>query len=143
MSNSAPPQGSREYRPKTRIVHCRDFVTRPMKDPRFAKFVVFINSLVPLSLLLWDAYWNHLGANPVEFAIRTTGMLALVFLILCLCVTPLRKITGRNWFSHFRKMLGLYAFFYGLTHLSIYFWLDRSLSIRSLIADTAAHPFIL
>src|SRR3954453_5245207 len=114
-----------------------------MKDARFAKSVVFINSLVPLSLLLWDAYWHRLGANPVEFAIRTTGMLALVFLILCLCVTPLRKITGRNWFSHFRKMLGLYAFFYGLTHLSIYFWLDRSLSIRSLIADTAAHPFIL
>ena len=114
-----------------------------MKDPRFPKFVVFVNSAVPLALLLWDAYWHHLGANPVEFAIRTTGMLTLIFLLLSLTVTPLRKLTGRNWLSHFRRMLGLYAFFYGMLHLSTYFWLDRSLSVASVVADTARRPFIL
>jgi DMSO/TMAO reductase YedYZ heme-binding membrane subunit len=114
-----------------------------MKDPRFPKSVVVINSLVPLALLLWDAYYHHLGTNPVEYAIRTTGMLALIFLILCLTVTPLRKITGKNWLSHFRKMLGLFAFFYACLHLSTYFWLDRSLSIASVIQDTRSRPFIL
>jgi sulfoxide reductase heme-binding subunit YedZ len=114
-----------------------------MKDPRFGKFVVFINSLVPLTLLLWDAYYHHLGANPVEFAIRTTGMLTLVFLILSLCVTPVRKITGWNWLSHFRRMLGVYAFFYGVLHFSTYFWLDRELSVSGIVADTVKRPFIL
>ena len=114
-----------------------------MKDPRFAKFVLFVNSLVPLSLLLWDAYFHHLGANPVEYAIRTTGMLTLVFLILSLCVTPVRKVTGWNWLSHFRRMLGVYAFFYGMVHFSTYFWLDRELSVSGIVADTVKRPFIL
>jgi len=114
-----------------------------MKDPRFGKFVLFVNGLVPLSLLGWDAYWHHLGTNPVEYAIRTTGMLTLVFLILSLCVTPVRKVTGWNWLSHFRRMLGLYAFFYGVVHLSTYFWLDRSLNVSSVVADTVKRPFIL
>lgn len=87
-----------------------------MKDPRFAKLVVFTNALVPLALLGWDAYRGKLGANPTEFALRTTGMLGLVFLVLSLAVTPVRKILGRNWLSHFRRMLGLYAFFYGVVH---------------------------
>ncbi|HWB54577.1 MAG TPA: protein-methionine-sulfoxide reductase heme-binding subunit MsrQ [Tepidisphaeraceae bacterium] len=114
-----------------------------MRDARFPKFLVFINSLVPLSLLLWDAYWNHLGPNPVLFAIHTTGMLALIFLLLSLSVTPLRRITGQNFFSHFRRMLGLFAFFYGCVHLSLYFVFDRSLSISSTIHDVIKRPFIL
>jgi sulfoxide reductase heme-binding subunit YedZ len=114
-----------------------------MTDARFPKFLVFINGLVPLALLLWDAYWNHLGANPVEFSIRTTGMLALIFLLLSLCVTPLRKITGRNFFSHFRRMLGLFAFFYACVHLCLYFTFDRSLSVLSVLGDVVKRPFIL
>lgn len=113
-----------------------------MPDPKFAKFVIFVNAAVPLALLAWDATQHHLGVNPVEFAIRTTGTLALVFLLLSLCVTPLRKITGLNYFSHFRRMLGLYAFFYGCVHLSLYFVFDRSLSFSSAIQDVFHRRFI-
>ena len=88
-----------------------------MKDTRFSKAVLFINSLVPLALLGWDAYHHRLGANPIEFATRTTGMLTLIFLLLSLTVTPLRKLTGWNWLGKFRRMVGLYAFFYGFLHL--------------------------
>jgi DMSO/TMAO reductase YedYZ heme-binding membrane subunit len=113
-----------------------------MKDPSFAKFVVLVNGCVPLALLCWDAWQHQLGANPTLFAIRTTGMLTLIFLTLSLAVTPIRLVTGQNWLSHFRRMMGLYAFFYGLLHLSTYFVFDRSLSIRSTISDTLARPFI-
>lgn len=113
-----------------------------MPDARFAKFVVFVNALVPLALLLWDTYWQQLGVNPDEFAIRTTGMLALIFLLLSLAVTPLRRITGQNFFSNFRRMLGLFAFFYGCLHLSIYFVFDRSMDFSSLANDVFQRPFI-
>ncbi len=94
-------------------------------------------------MLGYDASQHRLGANPVEYLIRTTGMLALVFLILSLAITPARKISGWNSFSHFRKMLGLCAFFYGLLHFSSYFIFDRSLSLKSTWDDTFARPFIL
>lgn len=114
-----------------------------MKDPRFPKLVVFINALVPLAMLGWDASQHQLGPNPVKSAIHTTGLLALSFLLLSLAVTPVRLITGRNWLSHFRRMLGLYAFFYGMVHLSIYFVFDREMSLSSLISETVKRPFIL
>src|SRR4051812_35036802 len=96
-----------------------------MKDLRFAKFVLFINALVPLALLLWDALHHQLGANPVNFAILTTGMLALIFMPLFLLVTPLRKLTGFNTLFHFRRMLGLFAFFYACWHFLLFFLFDR------------------
>ena len=68
-----------------------------MKDTRFAKVVLFINALVPLTLLLWDVWQKRVGANPLEFVTRTTGMLTLVFLTISLAVTPVRKVTGANW----------------------------------------------
>jgi sulfoxide reductase heme-binding subunit YedZ len=114
-----------------------------MKDPRFVKFVVFVNSAVPLALLGWDALQHHLGANPINFALRTTGMLALVFLLLSLTVTPVRLVSGWNWLSHFRRMLGLWAFFYGCIHLSLYFGFDREFSFEGMVEDVAKRPFIL
>ena len=96
-----------------------------MRDARFAKSVVFVNSLVPLALMAWDWAQGKLGANPVEFLTRTTGMLTLVFLLISLAVTPLRKLTGVQWLIQFRRMLGLYAFFYGFLHLMTYIWFDR------------------
>ncbi len=114
-----------------------------MKDPAFAKLVVLINGSVPLAMLCFDAYMHRLGANPIAFALSTTGMLTLIFLMLSLTVTPARKITGWNWLSHFRRTLGLYAFFYGVVHLGIYFSFDRSLSIKGTAADVVARPFIL
>lgn len=113
-----------------------------MKEIKFYKIVVFINSLVPLALMSWDWYQGKLGANPVEFLTRTTGMLTLVFLLISLAVTPLRKITGAQWLIQFRRMLGLYAFFYGFLHLLTYIWFDRTFNLKSTIADIYARPFI-
>lgn len=114
-----------------------------MRDPGFAKFVLFVNSAVPLTLLGWDAIHDNLGANPVEFALRTTGMLTLIFLLLTLTVTPIRKLTGWNWLSHFRRMLGLFAFFYGSLHFLTYLGFYQSFNVKHVITDTIARPFIL
>ena len=113
-----------------------------MNQIRFYKVVIFINSLVPLALLGWDWYQNKLGANPVEFLTRTTGMLTLVFLLISLAVTPLRKLTGLQWLIQFRRMLGLYAFFYGFLHLLTYIWFDRTFNLKGTIQDIYARPFI-
>lgn len=113
-----------------------------MKDTRFARFVIFVNGSVPLVLLLHDAYYHRLGANPSEFAIRTTGTLALLFLIISLAVTPLRKLLGQPWMVKFRRMLGLFGFFYAALHLLIYTLLDRSASVRAVIEDIGKRPFI-
>jgi methionine sulfoxide reductase heme-binding subunit len=113
-----------------------------MRDIRFSKFVLFINALVPLALLLWDVYHKRVGANPLEFVTRTTGMLTLVFLLITLAVTPVRKIIGLNWLVKFRRMLGLFAFFYGFLHLMTYIWFDRYFNLKSVPGDVASRPFI-
>lgn len=113
-----------------------------MNDVKFNKILIFINSLVPLALLSWDALHGGLGANPVEFFIRTTGVLTLIFLLVTLAISPLRKIFGWNNLIKFRRMLGLYAFFYGCLHLSAYFGFDRGLSISGTLGDILQRPFI-
>ncbi len=113
-----------------------------MKDTRFAKLVIFINSVVPLTLLLWDWYHKQVGANPLEFVTRTTGMLTLVFLMITIAVTPVRKITGANWLIKFRRMLGLFAFFYGFLHLMTYLWYDRGFNLKTVPSDIVKRPFI-
>jgi len=114
-----------------------------MKDARFAKFVVLVNGFVPLALLGWDFWRGAVGPNPKEYVLRTTGMLALVFLLLSLCVTPLRRLSGYNALSHFRRMLGLYAFFYGLVHLSFWFAVDRAMDFAAAWDDIQERSFIL
>ena len=113
-----------------------------MKDTRFPKSLLFINALVPLALMLWDVYHNRVGANPLEFVTRTTGILTLVFLMLTLAVTPVRTITRLNWLVRFRRMLGLFAFFYGFLHLMTYIWFDRFFNIKSVPGDVVSRPFI-
>ena len=113
-----------------------------MTDTGFTKLVLFINSLVPLTLLLWDVYRRQVGANPLEFATRTTGMLTLVFLLLSLAVTPARKITGANWLIKFRRMIGLFAFFYGFLHLMTYVAFDRFFHLTTIPRDVVKRPFI-
>ena len=113
-----------------------------MKDVRFTKFVLFTNALVPLALLLWDVYHKRVGANPAEFMTRTTGIMTLVFLMITLAVTPARKITGLNWLVKFRRMLGLFAFFYGFLHLLTYIWFDRYFNLKSIPRDVLTRPFI-
>jgi sulfoxide reductase heme-binding subunit YedZ len=114
-----------------------------MPDIKFTKFLLFVNCLVPLALLGWDAYHHHLGANPIEFVTRSTGVLTLLFLFLTLAVTPLRKLTKANWLIKFRKMLGLYAFFYGALHLLTYVWFDKFFSLSEIVKDTWQRRFIL
>lgn len=109
----------------------------------FPKVVVFINALVPLVLLLWDLYYKRVGPNPLDVATKTTGMLTLVFLSLTVAVTPLRKIFGINSLVKVRRMLGLFAFFYGTLHLLTYVWFDRFFNLISVVQDVGKRPFIL
>src|SRR5215218_1399288 len=114
-----------------------------MSDVRFAKVVVFVNSLVPLVLLLWDLYRKRVGPNPLQFATTTTGMLTLIFLSLTVAITPLRKIFGINSLVTLRRMVGLFAFFYGTLHLLTYIWFDRLFNLISVGQDVVKRPFIL
>ena len=111
-------------------------------DIRFAKLLVLVNSAVPAALLGWDAWHHQLGANPVNFAILTTGLMALIFLMLTLAVTPLRKVTGLNWLISFRRMLGLYAFFYACAHFLIFFSLDRGFSVSSTLHEIITRNYL-
>ncbi len=113
-----------------------------MPDIKFSKFLVFTNSAVPFPLLGWDAYHHRLGTNPQEFVLHTTGTLALVFLCLSLAVTPLRKMLGLPWLIQFRRMLGLFAFFYGCLHLLAYTWFDKAFNFGAITEDTLKRPFI-
>ena len=108
----------------------------------FPKLVIFINALIPIVLLLWDLYHKRVGPNPLEFATRTTGMLTLVFLLLTLAVTPVRKIIGINWLVRLRRMLGLFAFFYGTLHLLTYVGFDRFFKLSTIPGDVISRPFI-
>jgi sulfoxide reductase heme-binding subunit YedZ len=85
---------------------------------------------------------GNLGANPIEFFLRTTGVLSLVFLMVTLAVSPLRKYTGWNSLVKFRRMLGLYAFFYAFLHFAAYIGFDRSLSLSGTFEDLWQRPFI-
>ena len=113
-----------------------------MKDTRFAKLLLLSNGLVPLTLLLWDVYHKRVGANPLEFVTRTTGMLTLVFLLIALAISPLRRITGLNWLIRFRRMLGLFAFFYGSLHLMTYIAFDRFFHLTTVPIDVVKRSFI-
>jgi glycine betaine catabolism B len=118
-------------------------MTMTESDIRFAKFLVLVNAGVPAVLLGWDAVHHQLGANPVNFAILTTGMLALIFLMLTLLVTPFRKITGWNWLIFSRRTLGLYAFSYACLHFLIFFALDRSFSIESTLNEMVRRKYLI
>ncbi|HVS73033.1 MAG TPA: protein-methionine-sulfoxide reductase heme-binding subunit MsrQ [Phycisphaerae bacterium] len=110
---------------------------------RFAKLVVFINALVPGAMLAWDWANHQVGPDPVALTIHTTGMLTLIFLALTLLVTPLKKITGFAWLFHFRRMLGLYAFFYGVAHFLSFFGLQENFHISWTIHEMIARPFLI
>jgi DMSO/TMAO reductase YedYZ heme-binding membrane subunit len=112
-------------------------------DLRFAKLLVLVNGAVPATLLAWDAWHHKLGANPVNFAILTTGMMALIFLMLTLLVTPLRKISGWNWIIFSRRTLGLYAFFYACAHFLIFFGFDRSFSVSSTLSEMVKRKYLI
>jgi len=113
-----------------------------MNDVKFNRFLISLNALIPLVLLGYDGWRGQLGANPIEFFLRTTGVMTLVFLLVTLAVTPLRKAFGWNGLIKYRRMLGLFAFFYGCLHLVTYSIFDKSLDLAAIGADIIQRPFI-
>lgn len=113
-----------------------------MNEVRFYKLLIAVNALIPLALLGFDALNRRLGANPIEFFLRTTGVLTLTFLLITLAVTPLRRAFGWNQLIKYRRMLGLFAFFYGCLHLITYSIFDKSLGLSAIVADIIQRPFI-
>ncbi|MFM7471464.1 MAG: sulfoxide reductase heme-binding subunit YedZ [Nodosilinea sp. LVE1205-7] len=111
-------------------------------DSQFHRQLILVNGLLPAALLAFDGWQGNLGANPVEFITRATGVMALVFLVLTLAVTPLRQIYGWTWLLKQRRLLGLYAFFYALAHLITYVLGDRGGQLLTIPTDIARRPFI-
>ncbi|WP_263770570.1 sulfite oxidase heme-binding subunit YedZ [Propionivibrio soli] len=103
---------------------------------------VFVASLGPLARLFWLGTHDGLSANPFEFVTRSTGTWALVFLCLSLSMTPLRRLTGRPQWVKFRRMLGLYCFFYAVLHFSLWFWVDHAFDLSEMWRDVLKRPFI-
>jgi len=108
-----------------------------------AKPVVFLLSLLPFCWLLYAAVTNQLGANPAEALIRSTGDWTLRFLCLVLTVTPLRVITDTPSLARFRRMLGLFVYFYVVIHLLSYSWFDMGFDVPDITRDIIKRPFIL
>lgn len=103
---------------------------------------VFLVSLGPLGRLVWLGMNDGLTANPVEFVTRSTGTWALVFLCLSLAMTPLRRLTGLVEWIRFRRMLGLYGFFYATLHFTLWWWVDHTFDVSAMWQDVLKRPFI-
>jgi methionine sulfoxide reductase heme-binding subunit len=106
------------------------------------KPAVFIACLIPFGQLAYNAYTGDLGVNPIETITRFTGSWALIFLLASLAVTPLRRLTGWNEFIKFRRMLGLFAFSYALTHFSTYLVLDHFFDWQAIGKDILKRPYV-
>jgi sulfoxide reductase heme-binding subunit YedZ len=109
---------------------------------RWFKPVVFLACLGPLVRLGWKAYAGLLGANPIEVITHSTGDWTLIFLLVTLSVTPVRRLTGLLWLIRFRRMFGLFAFFYGTLHFLTYIWLDKFFDVHEMLVDVAKRKFI-
>lgn len=108
-----------------------------------AKPVVFVLCLLPFAWLFYGAFTNNLGANPAEYLIRATGDWTLRFLCIVLAVTPLRVLSSTPQLARFRRMLGLFVYFYGVLHLLSYSWFDMGFDVPDIANDIAKRPFIL
>ncbi len=106
------------------------------------KPALFVLALAPLAFLIHRGVNNDLGANPIETINRFTGEWVLRFLLITLAVTPLRRLTGWNGLLRYRRMLGLFAFFYACLHFLSYAWLDQYFVLPDIIKDVAKRPYI-
>jgi sulfoxide reductase heme-binding subunit YedZ len=111
-------------------------------NSKWSKPVVFLLCLVPLAALGWRALHGELTANPIEFITHATGDWTLRFLIITLCVTPFRKILHLPELIRFRRMLGLFAFFYACLHFTTYIWLDKFFDLSEMWKDIAKRKYI-
>jgi methionine sulfoxide reductase heme-binding subunit len=113
-----------------------------MSRLRISKIVSFLAALVPLERLAWKAFHDGLGANPVEVITHSTGDWTLILILTTLSITPLRKLTKQYWLIGVRRMIGLFAFFYGCLHFTTYIWLDKFFDVHEMIKDIYKRPFI-
>ena len=109
---------------------------------RVLKPVVFLLCLTPAAWLLYNAFLGDLGANPLETITNETGIWTLRLLVATIAITPIRWLTKWNPIINFRRMIGLFAFFYATVHFCIYFLFDRSLQFDGLWEDVALRPYI-
>jgi sulfoxide reductase heme-binding subunit YedZ len=108
----------------------------------WTKALLFALYLVPLGHLVWRGYKQDLTANPIEFITHTTGDWTLRFLLITLAITPLRALLKQPQLIRFRRMVGLFAFFYALLHLATWAWLDKGFDGREMWADVVKRRFI-
>ena len=109
---------------------------------RALKPVTFIACLIPLGQLLYNAWTDNLSANPIEFITHFTGDWTLIFLLASLSVTPLRQISGWNELIKYRRMLGLFAFFYAVLHFATYMVLDHFFDFQAIVKDVMKRPYV-
>lgn len=108
------------------------------------KVAVWIACLAPLALLVYQGFTNNLGADPTATVTHSTGFATLRLLVISLAITPLRRLSPRlAWLVRFRRLLGLFAFFYGCLHLLTYVWLYSGFSVQAMIDDIAKRRYIL
>lgn len=110
--------------------------------PRYIKPVVFLLCLLPLAMLVWDGVHDALGANPVEKITHRTGDWSLRFLLITLAVTPLRKVFGWKFLMRYRRMFGLFAFFYVCLHFATYLVFDHFFDFSEIAKDIVKRPYI-
>lgn len=113
-----------------------------MNQLQFLRALIVFNGLIPLVMLSWDGYRGQLGANSVNNALHITGILSLVFLLLSLLMSPLKWGTGWGGWIAFRRVLGLYGFFYSVIHLLIYVGFDRALNLSSTVNEIWMRRFL-
>ncbi|MGA9528806.1 MAG: protein-methionine-sulfoxide reductase heme-binding subunit MsrQ [Terriglobales bacterium] len=109
---------------------------------RLTKLVIFLAALIPLARLGWKALHDGLGANPIEVITHSTGDWTLLLILATLSITPLRRLTRQYWLIGLRRMIGLFAFFYGTLHFLTYIWLDKFFDFHEMLKDIAKRPFI-
>ena len=109
---------------------------------RLTKIAFFLAALIPLERLAWKALHGGLGANPIEVITHSTGDWTLIFVLATLAVTPIRQLTRQYWLIGIRRMVGLFAFFYGTLHFTTYIWLDKFFDVHEMAKDIAKRPFI-
>lgn len=109
---------------------------------RLTKIAIFLAALIPLARLVWKYLHDGLGANPIEFITHATGDSTLILILATLSITPLRRITRQYWLIGVRRMVGLFAFFYGTLHFLTYIWLDKFFDIHEMLKDIAKRPFV-
>ena len=109
---------------------------------RLTKIAIFLAALIPLGRLAWKGFHDGLGANPIEVITHSTGDWTLILVLTTLSITPLRRITRQYWLIGLRRMIGLFAFFYGTLHFLTYIWLDKFFDVHEMLKDVAKRRFI-